>query len=1008
MLKRLLNFKIIFSIVACVLLLNTTAWAEDTLQPDNAFYFDKTKLVSQQIDLLKNRIAQAQLEFKSLQSQRDKLLNTLTADHVNRQMLAQTTLDIAVAKSNLDSINIELTECQQAVSRLEKDVQELQNQLNVFNVFGLKISHAGSPDLEHLHSDLDHQTNLLTLEKDRANYLLQLQTYAQEMLQLYRDKYARIESLLKSQTITTLKERQAKSELGFEQQQSVWLQHLNTLHAELTKLENSNKQDTAAYDKLQNEIFYSNENINFTYLQMLIARYKEQIQQLKVSISHGGSITLLNKASDQAQALGKQLVRVNQLLKGRADILAKRTTYLLQAKQMSPANQTEFTNLENQYQTALVNVVSLNQSLVAFRSSLEHALQQELSARQGLPGFGLQPWLDLGGEILLVPSLTFQVFKSLSISVLKALVDLTLSAWLLLLVLEIIWVFSCVAFSYFLRNRVARIPDHEFGHINLKWLGIKLIHRNLIDIAVIGNFYWFFNIINVPTQHFIILIYIALVWLFFKVIIMMARLCLVETVHDRAGHDVKVYHQLKWIFLVGGIVTALSVFMHQLPVIYEVKDLFDRLFLLFLLIASIFLLRQWEVVPGVILPYIDDRRTYLKRVVRLLGLLIPLILLVNSAIGLFGFVNLIQTISWYESIFILVLVGYLIIRGLLHEGMELVSKLLIRHVTNGWLWTEAFLKPIDRVLRIMLFLTAWVVLFLLYGWDQQSPVVERLNKLLHYQLANVLNTTITTQNIIELTVIISLLYWAARWTREFVYRLLLSRTKDLGLRNSIAILSQYAMIVIGVFVCLKLLGIDFRALTFVATAFAFGVGLGLRDLVNNFACGFLLLLERPLRVGDTISINGYEGEVNHIGGRAVTIRTWDHMEVMVPNAEIFSKSFTNWNAKDNIVRTVISIKINRHDNPHDVQVLIHQVLDHHKDVLTEPAPEVFLKELAEGLVEFEVRYYINLRQVKSRVGLRSEVLMAIWDAFEKHGIQPPYPHHEIYLKGNHSSGNPLR
>lgn len=151
-------------------------------------------------------------------------------------------------------------------------------------------------------------------------------------------------------------------------------------------------------------------------------------------------------------------------------------------------------------------------------------------------------------------------------------------------------------------------------------------------------------------------------------------------------------------------------------------------------------------------------------------------------------------------------------------------------------------------------------------------------------------------------------------------------------------------------------------------------------------------------MGDIVSISDHEGEVTHIGGRAITVRTWDHLEMIVPNAEVFSKSFTNWTAKDSIVRTVISIKINRHDKPHDVQALIYNVLKHHKDVLEDPAPEVYLKELADGMIEFEVRYYLNLRQVKSRVGLRSEVLMAIWEAFEKHDIKPPYPHHEIFVK----------
>src|SRR3990167_10996620 len=117
----------------------------------------------------------------------------------------------------------------------------------------------------------------------------------------------------------------------------------------------------------------------------------------------------------------------------------------------------------------------------------------------------------------------------------------------------------------------------------------------------------------------------------------------------------------------------------------------------------------------------------------------------------------------------------------------------------------------------------------------------------------------------------------------------------------------------GIFFSLRVLGIDLGALTTIAAAFAFAIGLGLRDLANNFASGFLILLERPLRVGDIVNINGTEGDVIHIGGRAVTIRTWDHMELVVPNTEIFNKSFTNWTARDNVIRTIAHVKISRYD-----------------------------------------------------------------------------------------------
>ncbi len=152
-----------------------------------------------------------------------------------KQLLDETGLDVAIAKSNLESIGIELTESQQAVSRLEKDSQEIENQLNVFNIFGVKIARNGSPDLMYLRQELESQLALLKLEKTRVDYLLKLQGYAVSMLQLYKAQYGRIESVLKSQTILLLKEQQAKTELDFEQQQSVWLQQLNDLKSRLTR-----------------------------------------------------------------------------------------------------------------------------------------------------------------------------------------------------------------------------------------------------------------------------------------------------------------------------------------------------------------------------------------------------------------------------------------------------------------------------------------------------------------------------------------------------------------------------------------------------------------------------------------------------------------------------------------------------------------------------------------------------------------------------------------------------
>lgn len=1007
-------------LISALLFVNLPAFAESVspLGEQDHFYLDKIQLVAQQIDLLKKRLTQADQELNYLQHQQEKGFTSFADDQTNKFLLYKTGLHLASAKSNQDSINIELADSQQALSWLEKNIQEIENQLNALNIFGLKLIHGDAAQIQGLRSELKYQENLRHLEKQRSGYLFSLQKTESLVLQLYGEQYAQVNAFLKSRKLLHIKEQQVKSELEFQEQQNYWLQRLDDLYGEMKNSEAKSSKNQ--YSRLESEIFYANENINLVYLKTLIARYKDQLRQIRLSIARTNSISLLNSLSDQTQTLGKQISRVDKLIDHRVEIIKKRQTIYNHEKQSKnshlkpeassgavtqqvlPSTAAEpvgqFAELEGLYEDLRTDVAHFSKRLADFNQTLDKSVQHELAARQGLPGFSSHAWLDLGKEVLLVPTLSFQLIKGFAFSLVRALERMALAQWLLFGLLEALFV---LAFSYTRKNLLRLLEQAsalDVAVINTRQLLGSLLFRNLRLIAIIANAWLLFYFWAIPRGQFDWLIDLALVWLLFRLVLTIARTGLVETVHDVKGRDVQLYLHLKTLFIFGTVITSLTVFIHQLPLIYEIKDLFDRLFLLMLLVVSLLILRSWRVVPQLILQYVDPRRTYLRRIIYFLGVFIPSLLFINSLIGLFGFVNLVGMISWYEGVFTLVLVTYFIVRAFLSDLMEFLSHLMIRHVNNGWLWTEAFLKPLHKVLHLLLFLGAWVLLFLLYGWNQQSPVVERLNKLLLYPIIDVLNTTITPISILELIVASSLFYWAARWTREFVYRLLLSKTSDLGIRNSMAILSQYGVVIIGVLICLRLLGIDLHALFLVASGLLIAISFGLRDLVNNFACGLILLFERPIRVGDIVCVNDQEGKVTHIGSRAVTVRTWDHMEIIVPNTEIFNKSFINWTVQDDIVRTVISIKIDRKDSPYEVQKLIHSVLKENKDVLFDPEPEVFLKDMVDNHSEFEVRYYINVRKVHSRVGVRSDVLFSLWQAFDKHGIKIPNLQREIFIK----------
>jgi potassium efflux system protein len=960
------------------------------------FAFDRVELVTEQIKLLKHRYEQTQQQLYQLQ-QEDLSITPSAIQHANKSLLEKAKLDISVAKSNLDSVSNELTDTQQTISWLEKNTQDLTNQLNVLGIFGLKNSPNERGNIQALHQDLAYSQKLLRMEKIRLTYLQDMQTAAKNMLELKKDKHEQLALSLKSQNLVYIKQQQVKDELEFQEQQNSWLQELNVLYARIALIDPAKNKN--AYADVERDIFYANENASYAYVRSLLARYDDQLEQMKLALLKSNSISLLNEIGDQVQGLLKQVKRLDNVLKTRTTVLEKHITYLSPRKGDEQINVylDKLQLLKNQYQTSDAVLIKLNKNISTFRVALDQDLQSELSSRQGLPSFSTRMMLDLGKELLLVPALTYQIVKSLTTYLFKEWQMTHLFMWCVYACIESVFIAGLWASRRWVFGLLNK-PSVWQEQLNSKWLGLMWLKDSLVDLFVITNMMVMLLLFGVPFQNVMFVMQLAAVWIIIKSILLVSRVCLKENTLETDGRDMRLYNRLKWVVLVGGVITATTVFMHQLPLIYELKALSDRLFLLFLLVVSGFLLRSRDVVPNLIISQMDYSSRYFVRSVRFLGTLLPLVMFGNSLLGLFGFLNLVMTVSWYEGLFILVLMGYLALRGLLSAGFDALSRLTIQYAANGWLLNEAFLKPLDKLLRIALFLAGWAVLFLLFGWDNQSPIVVRLAGLLHYRLASVLGTTITPLNLFEFFVAASVFYWVARWTREFVYRLLALRTADMGIRNSIAIISQYAVVLLGGFFCLRLFGIDLSAFAVVASFFSLGIGLGLKDLVNNFACGFLILLERPLRVGDIVDINGAEGEVTHIGSRAVTVRTWDRMDLVVPNTEIFNKTFTNWTGKDNLVRTSVRIVISRYDNPHQVSSIIKNVLLQHKDVLKDPVSEVYMKEMSDKFVEFELRYFVNVRQVKSRTSVKSSILMTIWDEFALHGIQPPMQSQEIVIK----------
>ncbi|HHB12612.1 MAG TPA: mechanosensitive ion channel, partial [Chromatiales bacterium] len=172
---------------------------------------------------------------------------------------------------------------------------------------------------------------------------------------------------------------------------------------------------------------------------------------------------------------------------------------------------------------------------------------------------------------------------------------------------------------------------------------------------------------------------------------------------------------------------------------------------------------------------------------------------------------------------------------------------------------------------------------------------------------------------------------------------------------------------------------------------------GLQNISNNFVSGLILLVERPVRVEDWVTIDDTEGAITRIGMRSLTLTTWDNQDVIIPNANLISNPFTNWTLSDKLVRTVFVVGIRYQDDPHKAQSVIKDAVTMQPEVSLEREPRVLLTEFNASSVDFRVEYYVDVEQF-SRLAVKSKVMFAIWDALKEADIGIPFPQRDIYIK----------
>jgi len=236
-----------------------------------------------------------------------------------------------------------------------------------------------------------------------------------------------------------------------------------------------------------------------------------------------------------------------------------------------------------------------------------------------------------------------------------------------------------------------------------------------------------------------------------------------------------------------------------------------------------------------------------------------------------------------------------------------------------------------------------------------------------------------------------------------VHSVLAKRSPDIGVRQAIATIIHYAVLVIGFGLIVDFTGFDLSSLAIVAGGLGLGIGFGLQSITNDFVSGLVILFERPVKVGDRIQVGDITGDIIGVGPRATVVKTNNNIEIIIPNSEFTSSRVINWSHSHRRVRLEIPMGVSYRSEPAAVRTLLLQVARGHPGVLAEPEPDVMFTEFGDSALKFTLRVWTS-DFITRPVVLTSDLNFAIRSTFNENGVEIPFPQRDLHLR---SSSIPL-
>lgn len=281
-----------------------------------------------------------------------------------------------------------------------------------------------------------------------------------------------------------------------------------------------------------------------------------------------------------------------------------------------------------------------------------------------------------------------------------------------------------------------------------------------------------------------------------------------------------------------------------------------------------------------------------------------------------------------------------------------------------------------------------------------EEILEHITALLTFNVIKVSDQPITLGDILFIPLLIIIGLLLSKWIIKLISKRLIKKKTDpnvIHLVERILFVIAIAVIIISI---LDFMNVPIAAFAFLSGAIAIGFGFGAQNIINNFISGWILMWERPIRIGDFLEVEDTKGLVEEINTRSTRIKRVDGVHLLIPNSKLLENTVVNWTLVDQFVRCSVSVGVAYGSPAKKVADLIMQATTEQKEALTEPKPLVTFDDFGDNALMFQVTFWISSRAETGLRVAKSNVRFRLEELFEQNDIVVAYPQRDIHIDGS--------